>query len=101
MRLRVELVEPKRLLQFVAREVVLRRARVESAERHVGRGQVGRQREGAQRRFACRLDVLRVALLGELQEVGAPRSANAGANRGSCATIFSSSGIAVSSACGR
>ena len=45
--LRVELVEPQRLLQFVGREVVLRRARVEGAERHVSRGEIGRQREGA------------------------------------------------------
>ena len=37
------------------------------------RGQVRRQRERAQRGFACRFDVLGVALLGELQEVGAPQ----------------------------
>ena len=53
-------------------EVVLIGEGVQETEGHVRRRQVRRQGERAQRGLARRFDVLRVALLGELQEVGAP-----------------------------
>jgi hypothetical protein len=67
----------------------------------VGRGHVGRQREGAQRRVACRLDVHRIALLENCRKVGASQIRERGRNLDHGATIFSSSGIAVSSDRGR
>ena len=67
----VELVETERRFELVRGEVDLIGEGVEESERHVRRGKIRRDGERAQRGVAGRFEIFRVALLRELQEVGA------------------------------